>query len=153
MVALLAPHQNNRLFCGGVLINEWFVLTAAHCLNEWVNIFSTIGRPLFLIDWCLIDSKQADEVTVRLGEFHFRWPSLSRRDHTIDNFYIHDKFNSKTFDNDIAIIKLNERADVRDTLGNIWPICLPPPGVQLDTKYAYVAGKVSDSNFHRSSGQ
>jgi secreted trypsin-like serine protease len=34
MVALLASHQNNRLFCGGVLINEWFVLTAAHCLNE-----------------------------------------------------------------------------------------------------------------------
>lgn len=24
--------------------------------------------------------------------------------------------------------------------GNIWPICLPPPGVQLESKNAFVAG-------------
>ena len=77
---------------------------------------------------------------VRLGEFHFRWPSLSRRDHRIEAFLLHESFNPKTFDNDIALIKLKERADVRNTLGNIWPICLPPPGVQLESKSAYVAG-------------
>lgn len=79
-------------------------------------------------------------MTVRLGEFHFRWPSISRRDHRVEVFQIHEKFNPKTFDNDIALIKLTERADVREPLGNIWPVCLPPPGIQLENKHAYVAG-------------
>jgi hypothetical protein len=39
------------------------------------------------------DSKRTEEVTVRLGEFHFRWPSLSRRDHEVERIDIHEKFN------------------------------------------------------------
>lgn len=104
MVALLASHQNNRLFCGGVLINEWFVLTAAHCLNEWDfrNIYHivtlmTCAFALFslssYLSLCIRDSKRTEEVTVRLGEFHFRWPSLSRRDHEVERIDIHEKFN------------------------------------------------------------
>lgn len=121
MVALLASNQNNRLFCGGVLINEWFVLTAAHCLND----------------------KRIEEVTVRLGEFHFGWPNNDRRDHDVEAIQLHEKFNKTSFDNDIAVIKLSDRADMSDRAGrsgNIWPICLPPPGVQLENKNGYVAG-------------
>lgn len=87
-------------------------------------------------------SKRKEDVLIRLGEYHFRWPSLSRRDYRIEKVYLHEKFDSKTFDNDIAVVKLASRAHLRDPLGNIWPICLPPPGVQLDNKDAYVAGNM-----------
>ena len=50
-----------------------------------------IHLPVFVV--CVRDSKRTEEVTVRLGEFHFRWPSLSRRDHEVERIDIHEKFN------------------------------------------------------------
>ena len=47
----------------------------------------------------------------------------------------------KTFDHDIALIKLKEKAYVYNN-NNIWPVCLPPPHIDLDGKRAYVAGYI-----------
>lgn len=85
-------------------------------------------------------SKSAGDVTVRLGEYNFREPySISRTDHRAEAIFLHEQFNIKTFDHDIALIKLKEKAYVYSN-NNIWPICLPPPQIQLDGKAAYVAG-------------
>ena len=84
-------------------------------------------------------SKSAGDVTVRLGEYNFREPySLARTDHRAEAIFLHEQFNMKTFDHDIALIKLKEKAYVYNN--NIWPICLPPPHIDLDDKRAYVAG-------------
>ena len=85
-------------------------------------------------------SKSADDVTVRLGEYNFGEAySVSRTDQRAEAIFLHEQFNMKTFDHDIALIKLKEKAFVYRSNG-IWPICLPPPHIDLDRKRAYVAG-------------
>lgn len=86
----------------------------------------------------MVYSKQPGDVTVRLGEYNFREPSHYRTDHTVDAFFIHERFNSSSFENDIALIQLREKAKLYDS--NIWPICLPPTWLDVDNKGAFVAG-------------
>lgn len=115
-----------------------FVLPCCIYLDD-ANLFR---HWIFSLLFC--GSKRIEEVTVRLGEFHFGWPNNDRRDHDVETIQLHEKFNKTSFDNDIAVIKLSDRADMSDRAGrsgNIWPICLPPPGVQLENKNGYVAGK------------
>ena len=56
MVVLLSNIHNWRLFCGAVLINEWFVMTAAHCLNEYIA--SSLNYKYFFIAFYIIGSMQ-----------------------------------------------------------------------------------------------
>lgn len=54
--------------------------------------------------------------------------------------FLHERFDPQTYDHDIALIKLKEKVAVRDSVAQIWPICLPPPAIDLDNKNAFVAG-------------
>lgn len=50
----------------------------------------------------------------------------------------HDGFDLPTYKNDIAILKL-DRPAVFNTY--VWPICLPPPGLDLVNETAVIIGK------------
>lgn len=54
---------------------------------------------------------------------------------------IHENFNPSSYENDIAILKIN-----RPTIFNnyIWPICLPPEGTSFENKNAIVIGMYAD---------
>ena len=90
-------------------------------------------------------SFKADEVTVRLGEYDFSKASNSRRDFAVDAIFMHEEYDRKTYKNDVALIRLKEKATFNDM---IWPICLPPSNTVLEGQSAYVTGQFIHS-FYR----
>lgn len=116
MAALITKNAATGAFCGGVLITDRHVLSAAHCSNR-IKI---------------------QDLYVRLGEYSFDMANETRtRDFRVAEIRQHADFDTATYENDIAILKL-----LRPSLFNsyIWPICMPPTGGTYDGKRAVVIG-------------
>jgi secreted trypsin-like serine protease len=93
-------NETNHHFCGGSILNEWYVITAAHCFN---------GR------------KEPSKVTICAGTKHSYDQCGQHRE--IENVIIHPSYRSYVFENDIAMIKLKAHFDFSDI--SIARICLP----------------------------
>jgi secreted trypsin-like serine protease len=101
-----SPTSPGSAFCGGTLIQNTYVVTAAHCfasvqLSQLPNYFVVVGAQY-----------RNDTDPVRF---------------TIKTATVHENYNSDTYDNDIALLQLNSPVDFSDP--NIGFICLPPNNV------------------------
>ncbi|XP_043462050.1 serine protease 44-like [Leptopilina heterotoma] len=101
---IVALFNAGRQFCGGSLIDNIHILTAAHCvvnMNSW-----DVAR-----------------LTVRLGDHNIKTSTEVRHiERRVKRVVRHKNFNSRTLYNDVALLTLNEPVEFSE---QIRPICLP----------------------------
>ncbi|KAL7039517.1 hypothetical protein ACKWTF_000008 [Chironomus riparius] len=96
--------SGDRQFCGGSLIDDRHILSAAHCVAHF-------------------SSWDVTRLTVRLGDYNIRIPTeVKHIERKVKRIVRHKGFDSRTLYNDIAIITLDKKVPFSR---GIRPICLP----------------------------
>jgi len=107
--------------CGGVLLNHWYIATAAHCVHR----------------------AKLNKITVHLGEYDTKdgeEEPLDSQTYKVDHIVIHPDFRymlTQPDRFDVALLHLDRPVFYQD---NIIPVCLPPGDISLSGQTGLVAG-------------
>lgn len=93
---------SKRISCGGALIGKRWAVTAAHCVHNTA----------------------ISDMKVRLGEWNVREQSekYPHEDYDIEKKSEHPDYKPATFQNDLAVVRLNRDVNYKE---HIIPVCLP----------------------------
>lgn len=105
--------------CGGSLLNEWYVVTAGHCVAR--------SRP--------------SQVRITLGEYVLKSDvePLPGRTYGATEIKVHPnfKFTPQADRYDVAVVRLNRPVDYAP---HISPICLPPKNMDMHGMQGWASG-------------
>uniref|UniRef100_A0A182SEW0 Peptidase S1 domain-containing protein n=1 Tax=Anopheles maculatus TaxID=74869 RepID=A0A182SEW0_9DIPT len=102
--------------CGGSIIDEETILTAAHCV--------------FLDSGLIAESR----IAVHVGAIHLNEESEYVQQHTVDEVIAHPGYNASRFMNDIALLKLTNNITMTEF---VQPVCL----WTMDSNQELIVGK------------
>ncbi|KDR03823.1 Serine protease easter [Zootermopsis nevadensis] len=117
LIAYNRAGSSTRVFhCGGTVINEKYVLTAAHCITELPDSMKLAGVRLGEHNMDTdIDCTEDEEEGEVCAEPHV--------DFDIEESIAHPNYSTSHLQNDIALIRIKGIANLRSD--SIKPICLP----------------------------
>ncbi|KAL0151358.1 hypothetical protein M9458_053352 [Cirrhinus mrigala] len=95
---MVSVQMKNQHICGGFLISDRFVMTAAHCRNS------------------------APVLTVVLGAHNLQNKNENSVRIKVESYYSHPQYTSESFHNDILLLRLEKNAQLNN---NIKPISIP----------------------------
>merc|ERR1719245_407556 len=104
--------------CGAALLSENWAITAAHC----------------------VESVNPDELLLRMGEFDLNdeeHEPFTFQDRKVQIVASHPKFDPKTFEYDLALLRFYEPVEFAP---NVIPICIPESDTDLVGETAWVTG-------------
>ncbi|KAI8035906.1 hypothetical protein M5D96_011337 [Drosophila gunungcola] len=104
-----------RFYCAASLLNDQFLLTASHCVYGF----------------------RKERISVRLLEHDRKMSHMQKIDRKVAEVITHPKYNARNYDNDIAIIKLDEPVEFNEILH---PVCMPTPGRSFKGEHGIVTG-------------
>lgn len=96
--------KDDKLFCGGSVINDRYVLTASHCIQS----YRKYPDEIYIIAF-------STEISAELK------PPAQKI--LVEKIIMHEKYNSFTVNNDVALIKLATPLILNDA--GISPVCVP----------------------------
>ncbi|CAL8078739.1 unnamed protein product [Orchesella dallaii] len=116
----LQLHSKSSHRCGGSILNDRYILTAAHCLYR--NAYTSKQKMKIIVGDYILDTEKDGE----------------HEEFEIEKIIVHYNYKpTESHINDIAVIKLKETIKFND---KVQPICLPSEGTEVYNKSAIVSG-------------